>query len=51
MHNITAETRIEAGGSLVGTVKMYASGSYYYTRFPQVDSKNGLIRLRKEGPR
>ena len=24
MHNITAETRIEAGGSLVGTVKMYA---------------------------
>lgn len=49
MHNITAETRIEAGGSLVGTVKMYASGSYYYTRFPQVDSKNGLIRLQEGG--
>ena len=28
---------------------MYASGSYYYTRFPQVDSKNGLIRLQEGG--
>ncbi|WNX83301.1 S-layer homology domain-containing protein [Agathobaculum sp. NTUH-O15-33] len=44
MHNIEAKTVIQAGGSLTGTVKMNASGSYYYTRFPQVDPKNGLIR-------
>lgn len=44
-HNIEAALRIESGGSLEGIVKMYATGSYYYTRFPQVDNSNGLIRL------
>lgn len=44
-HNIEAALRVESGGSLEGIVKMYASGSYYYTRFPQVDNSNGLIRL------
>ncbi len=44
MHNIEVKTVIHAGASFVGTVKMYASGSYYYTRFPQVDQSNGLIQ-------
>ena len=44
MHNIEVKTVIEAGAKFVGTVKMYASGSYYYTRFPQVDQANGLIQ-------
>ncbi len=44
MHNIEVKTVIEAGAKLVGTVKMYASNSYYYTRFPQIDPENGLIR-------
>lgn len=44
MHNIEVKTVINAGASFVGTVKMYASGSYYYTRFPQVDQGNGLIQ-------
>ena len=44
MHNIEVKTVIEAGAKFVGTVKMYASGSYYYTRFPQVDQENGLIQ-------
>lgn len=44
-HNIEATLRIESGGTLEGIVKMYASGSFYYTRFPQVDNSNGLIRI------
>ena len=44
-HNIESMIRIEYGGSLEGIVKMYAGGSYNYTRFPQVDNNNGLIRL------
>ena len=44
MHNIEVKTVINAGAKFVGTVKMYASGSYYYTRFPQVDQGNGLIQ-------
>ncbi len=44
MHNIEVKTVIEAGASLVGTVKMYADSRYYYTRFPQIDQGNGLIR-------
>ncbi len=44
MHNIEVKTVINAGASLVGTVKMYANEQYYYTRFPQIDRDNGLIR-------
>ncbi len=44
MHNIEVKTVIKAGASLVGTVKMYANTQYYYTRFPQIDQENGLIR-------
>ncbi len=44
MHNIEVKTVIEAGASLVGTVKMFASDEYHYTRFPQIDRENGLIR-------
>lgn len=47
MHNIETKTVINSGAKLVGTVKMYASSSYYYTRFPQIDNENGLIRLTK----
>ncbi len=46
-HNIETALRIECGAALEGIVKMYAQGSYYYTRFPQVDNGNGLIRLTK----
>ena len=44
-HNIQTTLYMESGSSLFGTVKMYASYSYNYTRFPQVDNNNGLIRL------
>lgn len=44
-HNIETALRIENGAVLEGIVKMYAQGTYYYTRFPQVDNANGLIRL------
>lgn len=44
-HNIETTLRIENGACLEGIVKMYAQGSYYYTRFPQVENSNGLIRL------
>lgn len=44
-HNIQSTIQMESGASLSGNVKMYASGSYHYTRFPQVDNENGLIRL------
>lgn len=44
-HNIVTALRIENGAVLEGIVKMYAQGTYYYTRFPQVDNNNGLIRL------
>lgn len=49
MHNITAKTVIQSGAKLVGTVKMYASDGYYYTRFPQIDNENGLIRMKSGG--
>ena len=45
MHNITAPIRIYAGAVLEGTVKMYASGMFHYTRFMQIGESNGLIRL------
>ena len=43
-HNIECALRINYGASLMGRVKMYASGEYYYTSFPQVHVANGLIR-------
>ncbi len=48
-HNIEADIRVEYGGSYEGLVKMYAGGEYNYTRFPQVDVDNGLIRLEEGG--
>ena len=45
MHNITSRILLSERATLTGTVKMFASGSYYYTRFPQVDKSNGLLRL------
>lgn len=45
MHNIQSTTRIDSGASLVGTVRIYVDGSYYDTRFPQIDNSNGLYRL------
>lgn len=44
-HNITAKLVVKSGAAYTGLVKMFASGSYYYARFPQVDNANGLIRL------
>ena len=44
MHNIEVETVVENGGRLEGSVRMYAGGYFSYTRFPQDDGTNGLIR-------
>ena len=44
-NNIRCALYIETSASLLGNVKMYASSSYHYTRFPQIDQANGLIRL------
>ncbi len=44
-HNITVPLTICSGATYSGTVKMYAANAYRYTRFPQVDNENGLIRL------
>ena len=44
-HNIQTTLYMESGASLLGNVKMYASIFFNYTRFPQVDNNNGLIRL------
>ncbi|AGN26914.1 hypothetical protein A3206_03415 [Candidatus Methanomassiliicoccus intestinalis] len=46
-HSIQSDLRIESGASLFGNVKMYETWykSYHYTRFPQIDNENGLIRL------
>ena len=48
-HNIECALRINYGASLIGRVKMYASGEYYYTSFPQVHVTNGLIRTDEGG--
>jgi hypothetical protein len=44
-HNIQTTVRIESGASFQGAVRMYAGSIFSYTRFPQVDDENGLIRL------
>ena len=46
LHNIEAKLIVHSGASYTALVKMYAKGQYYYTRFPQVDQSNGLIRLK-----
>jgi len=43
--NIQTEVLIEYGATLNGLVKMYAENRYHFTRFPQVDVSNGLLRL------
>lgn len=53
-HNIQATMRVDYGASLVGTVKMYATGlfggagKFYCTRFPQINNENGLFKLKDE---
>ena len=46
-HNIQSTLRIDSGASLLGNVKMHEKliTGYHYTRFPQIDNDNGLIRL------
>ena len=46
-HSIQSKLRIDSGASLLGNVKMYETmiSGYHYTRFPQIDNSNGLIRL------
>ena len=45
LHNIEVPVTIHSGAKYMGFVKMFAAGSFYTTRFPQVDNENGLIRL------
>ena len=51
-HNIEADIIIEYGATYDGNVKMNADdgngNKYYYTKFPQIDVDNGLIRLTDE---
>lgn len=51
-HNIETTIIIKYGASYDGNVKMAANAgsgnAYYYTRFPQVNVDNGLIRLTDE---
>ncbi|MTR34297.1 hypothetical protein GMD62_18365, partial [Pseudoflavonifractor sp. BIOML-A14] len=44
-HNIETAVRIDSGATYSGLVKMYAGDTFNYTRFPQIDKTNGLIRL------
>lgn len=48
-HNIEATVMVKYGASYDGLVKMCANAgdgnAYYYTRFPQVNNTNGMIRL------
>lgn len=44
-HNIESKIVIYSGASFTGNVKMYGNSSYNYTRYPQIDNNNGLIRL------
>ncbi len=46
LHNIETKLIVHSGATYTALVKMYAKGQYYYTRFPQVDQSNGLIRLK-----
>jgi hypothetical protein len=48
-HYIQTTLRVESGASFQGAVRMYASSGFNYTRFPQIDNKNGLIRLNEGG--
>lgn len=52
-HNIETTVVIEYGANYEGMVKMCANAgsgnAYYYTRFPQVNVSNGLIRLAEDG--
>lgn len=51
-HNIETDVIVEYGASYDGLVKMCANAgdgnAYYYTRFPQVNVSNGMIRLVSE---
>ena len=46
-HSIQSNLVIKSGASLFGNVKMYETwyNNYHYTRFPQIDAENGMIRL------
>jgi hypothetical protein len=44
-HSITSDILIHSGGRFWGVVKVQADSKYTDTRFPQIDNKNGLIRL------
>ena len=46
---IRAKLTVEYGALYYGTVKMYASGSYYYCHFPQISSSSNALYLLSEG--
>lgn len=45
MNSVKCTLRIDSGASLIGNVKVFASGAYNKTRFPQIDNENGIYRL------
>jgi len=44
-HNIESTIKIESGASFTGNVKMYGGSTFNYTKYPQINNTNGLIRL------
>lgn len=48
---IRAKLTIEYGALYSGTVKMFASNSYYYCHFPQIGSSSNAIYLLESGAR
>ncbi len=44
-HNIESKLIINSGASFMGNVKMYGGSTFNYTKYPQIDNTNGLLRL------
>ncbi len=46
MNNCRAKLRINSGASLFGSVRIYASSKFNYTRFEQIGKDSGIYRLK-----
>lgn len=46
LHNIESKLIVHSGATYTALVKLFAGTRYRYTRFPQLDKSNGLLRPR-----
>lgn len=46
LHNIESKLIVHSGATYTALVKLFAGSRYRYTRFPQFDKSNGLLRPR-----